>query len=681
MQKTSKNLDKMSQKNKKTRKFSFIRQFFRSFFTLICIAICSSCMIIICVFLWINSTLPSVDDFNTKVRTPSVVIQASDGTVIATYGDLYDDFVPVSELPPYVANAFLVVEDKRFYAHNGIDVIGLIRAAFINYRAHKVVQGGSTLTQQLAKNILTSNGLFSVHDRSIKRKLIEFILAIKLETYFSKEQILTLYLNRIYFGAGTYGIDAAARRYFQKSAKNLTLFEAAVLAGVLRAPSKYSPTASPKRAISRAKLVLERMEANQLLTSKWRDFLDEWEKDFLSKTSLNENGCRYFSDWIYEIIPSIIGPLDQDITVVTTLNMEMQRLSEKKCNEFYKDFGKEYRFSQAALISMTANGAILSMVGGMNYGLSQFNRATSAMRQPGSAFKTFVYLAALEEGIEPDIMIDDSPYEQGSWKPGNYKWKTLGEVSLFEGYVYSVNSVCIRLAKMVGIQKVAKVARRLGIKSHLNLDLTLALGSPDVTLLEMVTAYAPFANYGYAVWPYGIYEIRNKQEKILYQHSDEGNVKVIEDTTLSTIKKMMRAVVSRGTGRAANVDNKIFGKTGTSGHTDAMVVLCRDPVPDSEIIDEGSMRYIIDHDGLVLGVWIGNDSVEDKMAPSSTGGRIPTRIAGSLLKEFLKEPEIKPEAPESDGKADSVDNLLNVAQQNVTEAEGENTEIVEKNDD
>lgn len=618
--------------------FCFISHFFKTFLKL-----CITFLFFLIIagglsFVWLNQTLPPIKNFNSHVRTPSVTIQAFDGTVIATYGDLFEEFITVNDLPPYVTNAFLAVEDKRFYNHNGVDIVGLIRAAIKNYHAHRIVQGGSTLTQQLAKNMLMSSGFYEVTDRSIKRKFQEFILAIKLEAYFSKSEILTLYLNRVYFGAGTYGIDAASRRYFHKSAKDLTLFEAAILAGVLRAPSRYSPIANPKRSVERAKLVLKSMELNNFISEKWQDYIGEWSQSFFQMIIEREKGSRYFADWVFENISSIIGPVDQDLTVVTTLHLDMQHQTEKICKKFFDDFGKEYKFSQVASMIMTPSGAILAMVGGLDYGKSQFNRAISALRQPGSSFKTFVYLTALDEGIDENEMFDDSLYEQGTWKPSNYKWKERGEVSLFDAYVYSVNSVCIRVAKRVGIRNVIKTAQRLGITSPLNEDLTLSLGSPDLAFIELMRAYAPFFNYGYACWPYGIYEIRNKNGDIIYQHSEGSCVKVIRDQSLDVMKKMMRAVIARGTGRAANVDPYILGKTGSNSHRDAWFFGGREPLLEEENVwDELSPRTIINREGIVLGVWIGNDASDKKMVPMSTGGRIPTRIAGSLFKEFLQQ--------------------------------------------
>ncbi|MDR0632772.1 MAG: PBP1A family penicillin-binding protein [Holosporales bacterium] len=641
--------------NSGNKNFSFIKHFLKTFFLLIALHSLFLCLGLFLTFLWLNSSIPSIQQLNTHVRTPSVTIQAADGTVIATYGDLYEEFINAQDLPPHVVNAFLAVEDKRFYLHQGFDFIGLCRAFIVNIRAKKVVQGGSTLTQQLAKNMLIAHGIFKFNDRSIKRKMQELLLALKLESYFSKDQILTLYLNRVYFGAGTFGIDAASRRYFQKSAKKLTLFEAAVLAGLLRAPSRYSPSAHPEQAISRARIVLQAMESAAFLDAYWKDAVIPLEKDFLNNNKSLENGSKYFADWVFESIPSIIGPIKEDIVVVTTLRPAMQKIAENVSQDFHEKFYGEYKYNQTALIAMTADGAVLSMVGGLNYGKSQFNRATAALRQPGSAFKAFVYLAALEAGFDKETMIDDSAYEQGNWKPGNYKWRERGEISVFEAFVYSVNSVCIRLAKMIGIDDVIRVARRLGISSPLNYDLSLALGAAEVSLLELTQAYAAFANYGYATIPYGIFEIRDKTGGIVYQHSDNDNIKVIEDDALDTMKKMLRAVISRGTGRAANVDARICGKTGSNSNRDAWVIVECEPCVEAESTerDEYSPRDIIDKNGIVLGVWIGNDSAEDKMAPHSTGGRIPARIAGAIMKQFFQAEKVEKMAEKGEGEVEA----------------------------
>lgn len=643
--KRSHSTTKKVQKTKKASGFRPVVYFLKTFFRL---GLCAGGGLILAgsvAFLWLDRSLPPLKQFSSRVRTPSVVIQAFDGTTLASYGDLYEEFVTVEDLPPYVVNAFLAVEDRRFYQHSGIDFIGLARATVRNVYAHRIVQGGSTLTQQLAKNMLMSNGFYTVTDRSYKRKFQELILAIKLEATFSKSEILTLYLNRVYFGAGTFGIDAASRRYFHKPGKQLSLFEAAILAGLLKAPSRYSPLGSPQRSIERGKTVLKAMETAGFIGPQWQGKIDTWSQDFLRMTqeAKADQSGRYFADWVYETLPSLIGPIDQDLTVVTTLHTGMQRTAETVCREFYEKFHEEYKFSQVASMAMTPDGAILTMVGGLDYAKSQFNRTTSALRQPGSSFKTFVYLTAFDQGMTPETHVDDSLFEQGSWKPSNYKWRTRGEIPILDAFVHSVNSVSIRVAQEVGIGSVMRTARRLGITTRLEPNLALALGASAVTFLELMRAYAPFFNYGTACQPYGVYEIRNRNGDIIYQHADENPVRVIRDSSLSAMHEMLRAVVARGSGRAANVDPHIAGKTGSNGSSDAWFFGGREPtlLEQDPRDDEFSSRGMIDRNGITLGVWIGNDNPQQKMAPMSTGGRIPTRIAGALFKAYLKREPVK----------------------------------------
>ncbi|MCX7337942.1 MAG: PBP1A family penicillin-binding protein [Alphaproteobacteria bacterium] len=569
--------------------------------------------------LWFSHDLPDLKNLQGSTRKPSVVIQTYDGAILKSYGDLYEDMVKVQELPPYVPQALMAVEDRRFYHHFGVDVIGLLRAAYTNYRAQRVVQGGSTLTQQLAKNILFTQGSFDTRDRSFKRKIQEVILSLWLEWNFTKDQILTMYLNRVYFGAGTYGIDAAARRYFNKSARNLTVFESAVIAGLLKAPSKYSPAHNPKLAKKRAKLVLELMVEAGFL-KEFQSYLDQGEKELSDASAEKDQGMRYFADWVYEQVPTIVGETDKDLIVITTFDQTMQKQAEKSCTDLMETMGKQLKASEVAFVAMTPDGAVKAMVGGQNYGVSQFNRVTQALRQPGSAFKTFIYLAALESGLTPESMMDDSPVVIGDWRPGNYKWQSRGMISLKEGLTYSVNSVSIRLTQLVGPAKVAEVAKRLGITSTLNNDLSISLGTGETTLLEMTTSYATFANQGRAVWPYGILEIRDKDGAILYSHSAEPGKVIVNATTLHGIRGMLRNVIENGTGRAANVDPTVSGKTGSNADKDAWFFAYREPEANGT-----------DSDGVVVGVWAGNDN-NKPMAKASTGGRMPARIAAAFFK-------------------------------------------------
>lgn len=573
--------------------------------------------------LWFSHDLPDLKNIQINSRRPSVLVQSFNGVVLGTYGDLYEDMVKVQDLPPHVPQALMAVEDRRFYQHFGIDIIGLFRAAYANYRAQRVVQGGSTLTQQLAKNILFTQGTFDINDRSYKRKIQEVLLAIWLELKFTKDQILTLYLNRVYFGSGTYGVDAAARRYFNKSARNLTVFEAAVVAGLLKAPSKYSPAQHPERAKGRAQVVLGLMVEAGFI-KEYQSYLEQGEKELLALSEENDRGTRYFADWVYESLPQIVGPISEDLIVITTLDVSMQRHAEYICKHYLDTMGKDLKASEASFIAMTPTGAIKAMVGGKDYGHSQFNRVTQALRQPGSAFKLVIYLAALESGMTPDSMIDDSPFVTDKWQPSNFKWRSRGMITIREAFAHSVNSVSIRLAQIVGPQKIAEVAKRLGITSRLTQDLSIALGAGETTLLELTTAYATFANQGRAVWPYGIWEVRDKKGNIIYHHSDIQGKQIVRGTAEENMQDILRAVIESGSGRATNVDATVKGKTGSNGDKDAYVFVYRKGIDEDE-----SQHGFKD---VVLGVWVGNDN-NAPMAKGSTGGRMPTRIAASFFKE------------------------------------------------
>lgn len=589
--------------------------------------------------------LPDLKTIQMSNRNPSVIVQTFSGTVLGTYGDLFEEVIKVEDLPPYVPQALMAVEDKRFYNHFGIDIIGLIRAMYANYRAHRVVQGGSTLTQQLAKNILFTQGIFNINDRSYRRKIQEVLLAIWLEFNFTKDQILTLYLNRVYFGSGTYGIDAASQKYFNKSARNLTVFEAAVVAGLLKAPSKYSPAHHPEKAKERAKIVLDLMVSAGFINES-QSYLEQGAKELSERIKEHDHGTHYFADWIYETLPQIIGPINKDLIVITTLDIEMQKHADYVCKYYNKTMGQALKATEVAFVAMSPQGSIKAMVGGRDYNDSQFNRATQALRQPGSAFKTIIYQAALEMGMTPDTLIEDSPISIGDWHPSNYKWKSRGMITLKEGLTYSVNSVAIRLTQQATPQKVAEVAKRLGITSKMTNDLSISLGSCETTLLELLTVHATYANQGQAVWPYGILEIRDKSGNILYRHPNQSGRQIINTPVLNNMREMLRAVVEEGSGRASNVDSYTAGKTGSNGNRDAWFFTYREkPIDDFE-------NEMTGYKDIVVGVWVGNDN-NAPMAPSSTGGRIPTRIAAS----FFKKEKFNQDKKKSEASLPSAQNL------------------------
>lgn len=576
------------------------------------------------ILLWFVQDLPDLNHLQTNVRTPSITIQTIDGTVINTYGDVFDEMVRVQDLPKHVPQALMAVEDRRFYYHFGVDVIGLVRAAYENYRANRVVQGGSTLTQQLAKNLLFTQGSFAVSDRSFKRKILEVFLAVWLEWKFSKDDILTMYLNRVYLGAGTFGIEAAAQRYFNKSARDLTVFEAAVIAGLLKAPSRFSPSSNPEKAKERAKTVLQLMQEAGFIKNAQTYFN---EGIHVLENNKQESSFKYFCDWVIELIPNFVNGMDRDLIVVTTLDPAMQRHADHVCVDHINEMGAKLKTSQLALLAMNPDGAVRAMIGGVDYKKSQFNRV-QASRQPGSAFKMFIFLAAMEEDMSPNDMIDDSPYVNGTWRPSNFTWKTRGEVSIIEAFSRSVNSVPIRLMEKVTPRKVIEAAHRLGITSPMEEHLSLSLGAIEATLLDLTSAFATYANQGRAVWPYGILEIRDKEGNILYRREEQQTQIIIKPEPLAKMRALLRAVVDGRSGYKANVSPTVMGKTGTngdkSGNIDAWFFSLREPLEND-----------IGFQNLVVGVWTGNDK-NKRMANESSGSNLPALVTAA----FYRGPEV-----------------------------------------
>ncbi len=429
---------------------------------------------VLLVVAWYAYDLPRIDKVAAVTRQPSVTLMATDGTLLATYGKVYGEIVTVGDLPPYLPQAVLAVEDRRFYDHFGVDVFGLARAMLANARAGRIVQGGSTITQQLAKN------LFLTPERTIKRKVQEMLLALWLERKFSKDQILSLYLNRVYFGAGTYGIDAAAWHYFGKPATQVNLYEAAQLAGLLKAPSRYNPVRDRGQAETRTALVLRAMIAAGFVPEA------EAEQARVNKTpgrAIAGAQARYFADWIMGQVASYLGRIDGDLTVITTLNPYQQRVAEEELAAMLARDGAKRQVDQGAVVILDPDGAVRAMVGGRDYGVSQFNRVTQALRQPGSAFKPFVYLAAMEAGLIPDDVVMDGPININGWAPKNYAGRYYGNVTVREAFARSLNAATVRISQRVGPERVAAVARRLGITSTIEITPSIALGTSEVTLL------------------------------------------------------------------------------------------------------------------------------------------------------------------------------------------------------
>ncbi len=537
--------------------------------------------------------LPEIGSIERMTRRPNVTLLATDGSQIASFGDRYGDTVELAELPPHLPRAVIAVEDRRFYEHGGVDFRGLARALVENLLAGRIVQGGSTITQQLAKI------LFLTPERTIERKIQELLLALWLERRFTKDQILTIYLNRVYLGAGAYGVDAAARTYFGKPAGQVSVFEAALLAGLLKAPSRLNPVNAVDRAEERALVVLRAMVEAGFLTPEAAEAARLMRP---APPKIPAQTAPYFTDWIMAQVRDFLGDVDRDLRVLTTLDPRMQRIAERELATVLTEQGQTRNAEQAALVSLSPDGAVRAMVGGRDYAESQFNRATQALRQPGSAFKAFVFLAGLEAGLTPDSRMVDGPIAVRGWRPGNYNDRYYGEVTLREAFARSLNSVAVRIALDVGPETVARTAARLGIASPLESDGTIALGSGEVTLLELTAAYAVFANSGRAVWPHGIEEIRAAGGELLYRRSPAPPPQVVARRELAAMTDLLGATVAWGTGKAARIDRPVGGKTGTSqSFRDAWFVGLTG--------------------NLVTGVWVGNDDA--RPMDRVTGGTLP----------------------------------------------------------
>ncbi len=544
---------------------------------------------------WFWLTLPPTSDLNAAERRPSITLLGADGSLLATYGDLFGEPLHLKELPAYLPAAVIATEDRRFYHHFGVDPIGLARAIYVNFRAGHVVQGGSTITQQLAKN------LFLTPERTLTRKIQEALLALWLEREFTKDQLLEIYLNRVYLGAGTYGVDAAAHRYFDKSARQVTLYEAAVIAGLLKAPTRFSPARDREQAAKRAEQVLANMlDAGYISDAQAK--MAERQKAELAVAGRARPGNRYFADWVSEQIPSFIDAQGRDLVVVTTLDARLQALAEKAITATLAKEGDKSEVEQGALVALSPDGAVRAMVGGRDYGESQFNRATQALRQPGSAFKPFVYLAALEHGMSPEDHFVDQPVRIGNWQPRNYEGKYRGDISAADALAHSVNTVAAQVLQRAGVDEVINVAHRLGITSDLARDASLALGTSEVTLLDLTTSYCAFASGGRGALPYAIAEIRDKSGAVLYQRQGDGGGRIISPQLVGAMNQMLAGVIARGTGRSAAFDRPIAGKTGTT----------------QDFRDAWFIGYTAD---VVAGVWFGND--DNAPMKHVTGGSLP----------------------------------------------------------
>ena len=581
---------------------------------------------------WYATDLPDVDKALAASRLPTVSVLAADGSELATFGDLYAMPVRLADLPDAVVQAVLATEDRRFYNHYGIDPIGLVRALYANIKAGRIVQGASTITQQVAKN------LFLTPERTVKRKVQELMLALWLEHRFTKDQILSVYLNRVYLGAGAFGVEAAARKYFAKPAAAVSTYEAAMLAGLLKAPSRYNPVSSPRLAAARAGQVLANMAAAGYLSSAEARAAREMKDISFSANGGGRIG-RHFADWVVEQVSAYVTPGNRDLTVITTLDPWLQRRAEAGAAAALAKAGVGAAVSQVALVAMSPGGGVRAMVGGRAYASSQFNRATQAHRQPGSAFKPIVYLAGLEAGLTPQSRLVDGPMTLGGWSPRNFARQHRGEVSLRQALALSINTVAVQVGQKAGLERVVETARRLGLSAELKAEPSLTLGAGEVSLIELTAAYGVFANGGAGVWPYGIEEIRDTEGQVLYRRAGSGPGRVVAPLYVAAMNDMLAEVIASGTGRAAALSRPAAGKTGTS----------------QNFRDAWFVGYSAD---LVAGVWMGNDDASPMRGV--TGGGLPAK----LWRDFMAAahqgapPRPLPGFPAGPGQADGEEGFL-----------------------
>jgi len=560
------------------------------------------------VVVWAFAHLPPIQSLEIPKRPPTIEIVGMDGSMLAQRGEMAGANVALKDLPPYLPKAFIAIEDRRFYSHFGVDPYGIFRAAVTNVLRRGVSQGGSTLTQQLAKN------LFLTQERTFARKLQEVELALWLERKHSKNEILELYLNRVYFGSGAYGVEAASQRYFGKSAKNVTVAEAAMLAGLVKSPSRLAPNRNPEGATKRAQIVLAAMADAKFITESQAQA--SIGHPAISVKPAGAGTVNYVADWIGEVLDDLVGQIDQSIVVETTIDPKLQSVAEAAVIDELAAKSVKFNVSQGALVAMTPSGAVRALVGGRNYSESQFNRAVTAKRQPGSAFKPFVYLTAIEMGLTPDTVRQDAPLDVKGWKPENYTHEYFGPVTLTQALAMSLNTVAVRLGLEVGAKNVVRTAHRLGISSKLEPNASIALGTSEVSMLELVGAYAPFANGGLAVSPHVVTRIKTLEGKVIYMRQPEEPNQIIEPHNVAMMNAMMQETLISGTAKKAEIPGwQAAGKTGTS----------------QDFRDAWFIGYTA---SLVTGVWLGND--DNSPTKKATGGGLPVEVWSRFMRTALQ---------------------------------------------
>ena len=558
------------------------------------------------------SQLPDFDALKSSQVGQTILVRARDGSEIFSMGPSYGKWLGYQELPEVMKTAMVATEDRRFRQHIGIDPIGVLRGFYVRGKTGKWRQGGSTLTQQLARTIFLNN------DRTWHRKAREALIALALEWKFSKDEILELYLNKVYFGGGAYGVDAASRKFFGHDGRQLSLGEAAIIAGLVKAPSHYSPTADQQAAIDRAKVVLEVMVDAGAITPAEADKTDLKSVKLAAEGS--QTAVRYFTDWalpqLEAILPEARDPNAVDnIEVWTTLDPALQQAAA------HAIAGYTPKDAQGAMVSMDRDGAVLAMVGGLDYVTSNYNRATSALRQPGSAWKLFVYLAALEAGVKPDDAVVDQPVTIDGWSPRNSGGTYAGQIDVRTAFAYSKNTVAAQLGQQVSFDAVAAMAKRFGITTPISTNPSMVLGTNDVRLIEMVRAFAAVSAKGTSVEPYGITKVLASDGRVLYERPKVQGQVLVAPFVSAGMTDLLQTAVNIGTGRAAQIGRPVAGKTGTTSSN-----------KDGWFLGFSS--------GITTGVWMGRDDA--KPIAGLQGGTAPARAFAQFMKQAVAKRPVEP---------------------------------------
>lgn len=552
--------------------------------------------------------LPDMDNFTKIEKRRKITFLSNDGLILANSGDLYSDPINYEQIPKYLIEAVLATEDRRFFDHYGVDFLGILRAIYVNIKAKRVVQGASTISQQLAKiAFLNSN-------RTMKRKVQELIITLYLEHKLTKEQIITAYLNRAYLGSGIYGAPAAAKYYFGKDIRYINLYEASIITGLLKAPSKYSPVNNREISGRRAYQVLFNMKAAGYITEQ--QLIDAQNAPVLLQTSaMGSLKSMYFIDWIMQQANELITDKESNLIIKTTLDIDIQEKAENTLEKFLNKENKRLNIKQGAIVTLSKTGKILAMLGGSDYEQSPFNRATQAKRQPGSAFKIFVYATAFENGYTPTTIVNDSPIKLKKWSPRNYSRTHLGDVSFKESFAKSINTIAVKTSESIGRSKVISLAQNMGINSPIGSYPSIALGSVEVDLLELTAGYATIANNGYKTIPYGIEYIKTEQGKTLYSREKQKNTAVLSSISVKYMKELLQYATEYGTAKATRLPVVTYAKTGTS----------------QNYKDAWCLGFSQD---VVTGIWLGND--DNSSMNKVTGGKLPAMIWQDFMLNLVK---------------------------------------------